>query len=142
DLAVGLPAAGDDRVRTMRRQQFGDPGADAAAGAGDDGDLAGEVEQVWRAHGGCPCRRVSDGWRAQRPWRSTRPASCGPVPKAPDQMIIDHPGRLQQRVTDGAADEAEAALPECLAHAIGELGAGRHLARSTPAIDHGVATDE
>ena len=40
-LAIRLLTAGDDGMRTLRRQQLCDFLADAAAGAGDEGDLAG-----------------------------------------------------------------------------------------------------
>jgi len=57
-------------------------------------------------------------------------------------MIIDHPSRLQQRIADRRADEAEAALLQRLAHAVGQLGAGRHFALVAPAIDQRLAVDE
>jgi hypothetical protein len=56
-LAVGLLAAGDDGVRAGSGQQLGDFGADTAAGAGDEGHLAREVEQVGCVHERIPCDR-------------------------------------------------------------------------------------
>jgi hypothetical protein len=53
-LAVGKLAARHDDLRAGLRQRARDRFADAAAGAGDDGDLAAEIEQrggaVGRGH--------------------------------------------------------------------------------------------
>src|SRR5690606_21557760 len=49
-LATVDLAAGNDHVRALLGQQLGDGFADAAAGAGNEGDLAVEVEQVGLGH--------------------------------------------------------------------------------------------
>src|SRR5262249_30512437 len=47
-----------------------------------------------------------------------------PVPKTVNRVIVHHPRRLHERITDGSSDEAEAALLEILAHRIGLRRAG------------------
>ncbi len=49
-LAAFQLAAGDDHVGAVAGQPVGDRLADAAAAAGDEGDLAGEIETVGRCH--------------------------------------------------------------------------------------------
>src|SRR5690606_30017005 len=61
---------------------------------------------------------------ARKPWAPRQaPASALrtrdlPVPEAARQVIVDHAGRLHERVADRAADEAEPALPQRLAHRV------------------------
>ncbi|MCY1180435.1 hypothetical protein D9M73_208770 [compost metagenome] len=50
-LAAFKLAAGDDHVGALLGQQFGDGFTDATAGAGDESDLAVEVEQLSLGHG-------------------------------------------------------------------------------------------
>src|SRR6185312_365873 len=64
------------------------------------------------------------------------------VPETTDEVIVDHAGRLQQRIADGGADEAEAALLQRLAHAVGQFGAGRHVGLAAPAVAQRLAVDE
>jgi len=47
-------AAGDDHMGTLLGEQLGDGFADAAAGAGNEGDLAVKVEQGGLGHGRVP----------------------------------------------------------------------------------------
>jgi len=53
-LAVVDLAAGNDDMGALLGQQFGDGFTDATAGAGNEGDLAVEVEQLGLGHGFFP----------------------------------------------------------------------------------------
>src|SRR3954451_16186146 len=55
-------------------------------------------------------------------------------------MIVHHPGRLHERVTDRRSDKREPTLLQILTHGIALLGSRRHLVR--PAILHWPAADE
>ena len=44
EVADGVGAVGDDHARAALAQELGGGSADAAGGAGDDGDAAGEIE--------------------------------------------------------------------------------------------------
>ncbi len=59
------------------------------------------------------------------------------VPRAwtGDQVIVDHAGRLHQRVRDGCAHELESALEQVAAHGIGCGRARGHVGHAAPAID-------
>ncbi len=68
-LDVGAAAAGEDEVGTGAGEGAGEVLAEAAAGAGDESDLAGEVEEVF-AHRVDPAEGAKppsgDGWRGSR----------------------------------------------------------------------------
>src|SRR6266699_1836593 len=51
------------------------------------------------------------------------------------EMIVDHAGRLHQRVADGRTDKLESALNQITAHGVGFRCARRHLSHSPPTID-------
>ncbi len=57
-------------------------------------------------------------------------------------MVVDHAGRLHQRVTDGRADEFESALNQIAAHRVRFGCARRHLSHSSPTILFRFAADE
>src|SRR5881394_1312505 len=50
------------------------------------------------------------------------------------EMVVDHAGRLHQRVTDGRADEFESAFNQIPAHRVGFGCARRQLSHSSPTI--------
>ena len=54
--------------------------------------------------------------------------------RARDEMVVDHAGRLHQRVTDGRADEFESASNQIVAHRVGFGCARRQLSHSSPTI--------
>src|SRR5207244_3158485 len=57
-------------------------------------------------------------------------------------MIIDHAGRLHQRVADSRADKFESALNEVPAHGVGFQCARRDLSHSPPTILFRFAADK
>ncbi len=57
-------------------------------------------------------------------------------------MVVDHAGRLHQRVTDGRADEFESALNQIPAHRVGFACARRHLRHFPPTILLWLAADK
>jgi len=57
-------------------------------------------------------------------------------------MVVHHPGRLHERVTDGGADEPKAALLQIPAHRIRFGGGGRNLLHRAPAVLPGRSADE
>ena len=54
------------------------------------------------------------------------------VAEAADEVVIHHPHRLHERVTDGAADELEPAALQVLAHGVGLGRAGGDLGERLP----------
>ena len=56
------------------------------------------------------------------------------VPKAPDQVIVDHAGCLQERVAGGRPDEPEAATLQFLAHAVRRRRTRRQLLQGSPLV--------
>src|SRR5205085_2203903 len=96
--------------------------------------------------------------RAGRPWGDGAARLAEPVPEgttilpdrslqlrvaeAGDEVVVHHPHRLHERVADGRSDEAESALDERLAHAVGLLGARRELAQRAARVLFGRAADE
>src|SRR6266480_5795105 len=64
------------------------------------------------------------------------------VSRTRHQMIVDHAGRLHQRVADRGADEFESAPQQIAAHRVG-LGCVRgHVGHATPTILDWLAADE
>ena len=57
-------------------------------------------------------------------------------------MVVDHAGRLHQRVTDGRADEFESAFNQIPAHCVGFDCSRRQLSHSSPTILFRFAADK
>jgi len=57
-------------------------------------------------------------------------------------MVVDHAGRLHERVADGRADEPESRLLQRLAHRLGHRRGRGHLARLAPGVLTRPAVDE
>ena len=64
------------------------------------------------------------------------------MPETRCQMVIDHPGRLHERVHYGRADEVETAFFQVLADRVRELGFCRYLGRGLQTVVHWPAVDE
>src|SRR5579872_7567487 len=64
------------------------------------------------------------------------------VPKAIGDVIVDDADRLQVRIDDRRADEAETTLAQIAAQTIGELRARRNVARATSLAVDGLVVDE
>src|ERR1051325_4729476 len=64
------------------------------------------------------------------------------MPKAADEVVVDHSRRLHVRVTDRRADEGEAALLQILAERVGLGGAGGDFADALETIALWFAVDE
>src|SRR5512136_544184 len=64
------------------------------------------------------------------------------VPKAPDQVVVDHAGRLHVRVDDRRADELESPRLKVLADGVRQGRLGRHLGERPQACEHRLAPDE
>ena len=64
------------------------------------------------------------------------------MPETVHEMVVDHTGRLHERVADRRADESEAACLQRLRHRIGLSRARRHIAGTPPAIDLRRAADK
>src|SRR5947207_13949194 len=62
--------------------------------------------------------------------------------RARDEMVVDHAGRLHQRVTDGRADEFESAFNQIAPHRVGFGCARRQLSHSSPTTLFRLATDK
>src|SRR3989440_3154010 len=63
------------------------------------------------------------------------------APETGDEVVVDHPGRLHERVADRRAHEGEAARLESPAQRVRDLGRRRHLARLPPLVLDGPAVD-
>src|SRR5205814_2960282 len=56
------------------------------------------------------------------------------APETADEVVVDHPGRLHERVADRRAHEGEAARLEIPAQRVRDLGRRRHLAPLPPPV--------
>src|SRR5437867_7725480 len=65
---------------------------------------------------------------------------CGP--KAIDEVVVDHPDGLHKGITDGAADEAEAAALEVFTHGVGFWRACGNVVQRPPCALQRLAADE
>src|SRR5512136_430965 len=83
--------------------------------------------------GGTP-QRVRDGPNAADGLFSAAWAGEFGVAEAGDEMIVHHPDRLHEGVTDGGADKAESTLEEGPAHRLGLGRPRRYLGQRAPAI--------
>src|SRR2546429_999196 len=63
------------------------------------------------------------------------------APETADEVVVDHPGRLHERVADRRAHEGEAARLEIPAHRMRDLGRRRHPAPLPRPILDGPAVD-
>src|SRR5438094_10601114 len=69
--------------------------------------------------------------------------SCHFTPaKAVDDVVVDEPRRLHERVADRRPDEAEAALLQVLAHRLRLSGRSRDIGELLPPIHQRLAVDE
>ena len=57
-------------------------------------------------------------------------------------MVIDHPHRLHEGITDGGANKAEAAFLQRLGHGIGGRARRRRIMHTVPVINLGLTADE
>src|SRR5690606_36846296 len=64
-----------------------------------------------------------------------------PVAEAADEMVVDHPGRLHERVADGRADEGESAAAEIADERVGDRRARGDLAERAEPVDHRPSSD-
>jgi hypothetical protein len=101
-------------------------------GAITDGNLTGAALNADGLGGAMDTRTVLEGAKVVSPARA----------EAVRQVIVDDAGRLQERVDDRAADEAEAASLQLLADRVGQLRARGHLRHRLRRVDDRLAIDK
>ena len=118
------------KARWVPRQFFSEGGNAHANGvlpppANPPGGLPSDAEAVMS-----PVDSYRGGGRGEMASCDAVPGSSFElrVPKAVDQMVVDHADRLHERVADRGADEFEAPAFQILAHRVGFRRVGRHLA--------------
>src|SRR5438445_13738913 len=76
-----------------------------------------------------------------RCWTSGLPNQRG-APEAADQVIVDHPDGLHERIADGGSHELEAAAQKLLAHGVRLRRACGNLAERFPGIQLRLPVDK
>src|SRR5437899_4145411 len=85
-------------------------------------------------------RRDGRPWLSRRGEARQRPSHV--IAETLDRVVVDQPSSLHERVTDGRADEIEAALLQILAHRVRFRSARRNSLPQPPGVHSRFATDK
>ena len=78
--------------------------------------------------------KLRDAWRASALTAAGRSPATSAYRKQPDQVVVDEPCGLHQRIADRRPDEPEAAPPEVGAHRLRGVRLGRDRAHRHPCV--------